>query len=153
MSPVGRIRVRVTEDFEDAERRFGGMPNALTRATHDGVRRAGSLLIDALERLDNSSAPWQSSFLRSPTGATFEALSTSDTQAYQEFGTRPHVIRAIRAKALRFYWNKRQDVFFFRSVNHPGQTPKPYVDRAGRFAERGMSEELDRSWRDALDDR
>jgi hypothetical protein len=41
-------------------------------------------------------------------------------------GTRPHVIRAKNAKALRFV-NKRGNVVFARSVNHPGTKPNRYL--------------------------
>ena len=41
-------------------------------------------------------------------------------------GTRPHLIRAKRAKALRFYWEKGPrgpGIYFFRQVMHPGYKP------------------------------
>lgn len=41
-------------------------------------------------------------------------------------GTRPHLIRAKRAKALRFYWEKGPrgpGIYFFRKVMHPGYKP------------------------------
>jgi hypothetical protein len=41
-------------------------------------------------------------------------------------GTRPHVIRPKNAKVLRFV-NKRGDVVFARSVNHPGTRPNRYL--------------------------
>lgn len=41
-------------------------------------------------------------------------------------GTRPHVIRAVRAKALR-YVNKRGEVVFALAVHHPGTKPNRYL--------------------------
>ncbi len=41
-------------------------------------------------------------------------------------GTRPHVIAARRAKALR-YVNASGQVVFARSVQHPGTQPNPYL--------------------------
>lgn len=41
-------------------------------------------------------------------------------------GARPHVIRATRAKALR-YINKRGQVVFARQVFHPGHRPNEYL--------------------------
>ena len=48
-------------------------------------------------------------------------------------GTRSHVIRPVRRKALRFYWEKGQfgpGIYFFMKVNHPGTQPNRYLDRA-----------------------
>lgn len=54
-------------------------------------------------------------------------------------GTRPHIIRPRRARALRFTVNGR--VVFARVVNHPGTKPRPFLDRALRevAAQRGYS--------------
>lgn len=35
-------------------------------------------------------------------------------------GTPPHIIRPVRAKALRFFWPVVGRVVFFAKVNHPG---------------------------------
>jgi len=43
-------------------------------------------------------------------------------------GTRPHVIRARKAKALRFVVDGR--VVFAQSVNHPGTKPNKFMLRA-----------------------
>jgi hypothetical protein len=51
---------------------------------------------------------------------------------YVMYGTKPHVIRARRAPALRFYWPKVGRVVFFKKVNHPGT-------KANRFLERAMN--------------
>lgn len=40
-------------------------------------------------------------------------------------GTRPHVISARRAQALRFKWHGR--IVYARSVNHPGTRPNRYL--------------------------
>jgi hypothetical protein len=150
---AGRIRVSVGDNFGAVERQFERIAPNLSRATHAATRSAGAILIDALERGDNSSAEWQPDIWTLGDKANFTAHSTSDTQAYQEFGTRAHPIFARRAKALRFYWNKRQGVYFFNRVQHPGQTAKPYVQRMGEFAERGMIDEYERAWEDAFEDR
>jgi len=48
-------------------------------------------------------------------------------------GTRPHVIAARRAGALRFVWPRAGGgVFFFKSVNHPGTKPNRFHGRAFR---------------------
>lgn len=45
-------------------------------------------------------------------------------------GSRPHVIRARRAKALSFIWHGER--VFFRSVNHPGTRARPFLRNAAR---------------------
>jgi len=49
---------------------------------------------------------------------------------YVHEGTRPHIIRARRAPALRFYWPRVGRVVFFKSVHHPGTKPNPFLTRA-----------------------
>lgn len=45
-------------------------------------------------------------------------------------GTRPHIIRARRAKALRFYW--RRAWRFYKWVRHPGVKPNPFIERGAK---------------------
>jgi hypothetical protein len=42
-------------------------------------------------------------------------------------GSRPHVIRPVRAKALRFRVNGQ--IVYAAKVNHPGTRPRPYLTR------------------------
>ena len=44
---------------------------------------------------------------------------------YVEYGTRPHIIRPVRAHALRFEVNG--EVVFTRLVRHPGTKPQRFV--------------------------
>lgn len=51
--------------------------------------------------------------------------------AYAEMvndGTRPHLIRPRRAKALRFTVGGR--VVYAKVVHHPGTRPNPFLDKA-----------------------
>lgn len=45
-------------------------------------------------------------------------------------GARPHVIRAKHAPMLSFYWPKVGRQVFFKSVNHPGNRPNPFLRNA-----------------------
>lgn len=47
-----------------------------------------------------------------------------DVAGFNEYGTRPHVIRPKRGKALRFQTGGR--VVFARRVNHPGTPARPW---------------------------
>jgi hypothetical protein len=50
-------------------------------------------------------------------------------------GSHAHVIRARRAKTLRFYWNRVGHVVYPVKVNHPGNRhANRYMQRAGRVA-------------------
>lgn len=52
---------------------------------------------------------------------------------YVAFGTRPHIIRAVRAKCLRFVQHGR--VVFRQSVHHPGTSPRPFFNQAALHGE------------------
>jgi Bacteriophage HK97-gp10, putative tail-component len=58
-------------------------------------------------------------------------------------GTRPHIIRPKRAKALRFRVGGR--IVYARMVRHPGTRARPFLDRALRevTASRGYRVRLD----------
>lgn len=64
-------------------------------------------------------------------GSTIKAEAVADTD-YAEVvvqGSKPHVIRPRRGRALRFYWPKAGAVVYFSKVNHPGTAPNPFFDR------------------------
>ena len=42
-------------------------------------------------------------------------------------GTKPHIIRAKRAKALRFPWVRMQRWGYFKKVRHPGTRPDDFI--------------------------
>lgn len=102
------------------------------RAAVVGGRRAA----ERTARAAKKAAPVKTGETRDKTGLTGERITlTSATwtveaktpQArYVEFGTRPHVIRPRRARALRFFWPRVGRVVFFAKVNHPGNRPKPW---------------------------
>ena len=69
----------------------------------------------------------------SVTGADNLRVHLFDRVPYGKFvisGTRPHLIEARNAKALRFTVGGR--VVFAKSVQHPGTKPNPYPKRAAR---------------------
>ena len=52
-----------------------------------------------------------------------------------EHGARPHIIRPRRAGGLLvFYWSKVGRIVGFHYVNHPGNAPKPWWEKALRAA-------------------
>ena len=42
-------------------------------------------------------------------------------------GSQAHKIRAVRARALKFYWKRVGHVVFFASVRHPGNKAVPFL--------------------------
>lgn len=80
-------------------------------AAHSKFRRrspVGQSLKDATEH----------KFIRTGSGAVVRIFSTKKTAAFLEYGTKPHVIRARKASALRFVVGGK--TVFARKVNHPG---------------------------------
>jgi len=64
-----------------------------------------------------------------------EMIWTGDPKASMvpqilETGARPHVIRAVNAKALAFFWPVVGRQVFFRQVNHPGFPGIHYAENA-----------------------
>jgi hypothetical protein len=53
---------------------------------------------------------------------------------YVHQGTKPHIIRARRVSALRFFWPRTERVEHFRYVHHPGTKPRPFLTEAARAA-------------------
>lgn len=58
-----------------------------------------------------------------------EWTDTAPQATFLEEGTRPHVIRPRRAKALRFL-NPAGDVIFAKVVHHPGTRAQPWLEPA-----------------------
>ena len=55
------------------------------------------------------------------------------------FGTRPHVIKPKKMKALA---NKKSGQIFGKSVNHPGTKANPYFEKAKEQLASDVSEEV-----------
>lgn len=68
-------------------------------------------------------------------GDTVGRISTNVEYApFVELGTRPHVIRARNAQALKFRWHGR--TIYVKSVHHPGTAAKSFLRRALREVSR-----------------
>lgn len=63
-------------------------------------------------------------------GPGYEVRTDVAYAPYVEGGTRPHVIRARNAKALRFRVGNR--VVYANAVHHPGTKAQPFLSRAVR---------------------
>jgi hypothetical protein len=105
-----------------------------TRAVNDAMRRAAP---EAQKHVRNKAGFTHRS------GATLHAttarvmrlkgggkirIANRDRKArWLEGGTRAHVIRARRARYLRFFWRKLGRVVYFKSVRHPGTRPYRFL--------------------------
>lgn len=73
---------------------------------------------------------------------TWEILSPAPYSQYVEAGTRPHIIRARNARALRFQVGGR--TVFAKQVSHPGTRPYPFAGPGMQQAERTLIRELEK---------
>jgi len=55
---------------------------------------------------------------------SFKLYANAEYAPYLEFGTRPHIIKPVRRKALRFIINRK--IVFAKKVHHPGTKPSPF---------------------------
>jgi len=55
---------------------------------------------------------------------SFKLYANAEYAPYLEFGTRPHIIKPVRRKALRFIVNRK--IVFAKKVKHPGTKPLPF---------------------------
>lgn len=75
--------------------------------------------------------------LGAPDRPTWAVGTFSPVGRFLEEGTRPHIIRPVRAKALRFEVDG--EVVFARLVHHPGTSPSPWLAPA---FERAVNESI-----------
>jgi hypothetical protein len=137
--PGDVLNVTIKPPFRDVLGRFAKADKALLDARREQMRELGRSWV-AIAR---SEAPQGKTgkFKKSINYKTFESGSTVTLNTYAMMplhafitkGTKPHVIRARRAKVLYFYWEKGPngpDYYAFKFVNHPGTSANPYHERA-----------------------
>lgn len=149
------LEYSIKPPFRDLKGRFTKANEELVKAKRDEMRTLGSNITARFK----SAAPVGKTgkFRDSHTFKTFERgtdielrfYSASPLGTYIRRGTKPHVIRAKRAKALAFFWPKvgmqtfvpkagfpitgeLNGAFWIGKgfVNHPGTKPNPYQERA-----------------------
>lgn len=97
----------------------GFVSTAKTTAQQIAPRRTGYLASQISADDVSRVGPWSLA-----SGVT----SGADYSAPVHEGARPHVIRPVNARALRFMMGER--VVFAMRVNHPGNRPNPYLRNA-----------------------
>ena len=127
---MSKVTVRFQPDHE-----------GLASETTPILVREAERFADEVTRVARAKAPYRTGYLRSMilpnpvvVRSAFEVESGVTSNApysiFVEQGTRPHVIRAVNARALSFYWPRVGRRVFFASVNHPGTRPNPFMQDA-----------------------
>lgn len=107
---------------------------------------AQSVAAEKLQRSDRPGPHYADSFksetVGSPEGPRMRVWNTVKHAVWIEAGTRPHIIRAKNARALRFEIGGR--VVFAKQVQHPGTRPYPFAGPGMQQAERTLVRELEK---------
>jgi len=106
-------------------------------------------LADYAERTMREEAPKRTGALRK---SIRKAVSSMEAEigsqvpyaVYVEYGTRPHIITPVKARALRFEVGK--EIVFTRLVQHPGAKPNPFVRRTAEKTTRRVSSTWTSLW-------
>ncbi len=143
-------------DATDLNRAVATAILGLDAAVGEGLREGAELVEQSAKRehgyTDRSGDLTRSIEAQPVTGAFYAHNQGADVSAdaghakFVHGGTKPHVIRARKAKALRFQAGGK--TVFARSVNHPGTEPEPFLTEA---LERELDNAADRVFSGALD--
>jgi hypothetical protein len=109
-------------------------------------------VVDAGYNLVRQEAPMRSGELRRSVqqrsaGLEGEVTIGAPYAVFVASGTQPHVIRPVRAHALRF--EVEGDVVFATRVQHPGTQSNPFVQRAAQRLVRLIPQIFERVWKRA----
>lgn len=74
-----------------------------------------------------------------PTSTKIKVYTAANHASFVEDGTRPHIIRARRAKTLAFFSETLNRFVYPKSVNHPGTKPTKFFSRAVAGAEQELN--------------
>lgn len=74
-------------------------------------------------------------------GTTYQSTLrfTAPQAEWTNKGTRPHIIRPRRSRALVFFWPKAGQTMFLKRVHHPGNEAQHWFDRAVTSASWGRA--------------
>lgn len=72
----------------------------------------------------------QTTEMKKVSDAEYAIIINASYWRYVQFKTKPHIIEAVNAKALYFFWDSAGSFVFFKRVRHPGTKANPFLDRA-----------------------
>jgi hypothetical protein len=143
MSPLISITL---EGFRDALGRFDRWTRELERSQGDLARYVGREASAVLRQNAPYSRTPSTDHLADTISArvyhaspgTFEVRISVPPRKAQVLrwireGTPPHIIRPVRARWLRFFWQtgpRGAGIYYFKQVNHPGTAPNDFVARS-----------------------
>jgi len=113
------------------------LPDGLRRKMH---RLVSDRLADYAFKSMKEKAPKRTGKLRKSirkVRRSFEAyvFPTVPYALYVEYGTRPHLIRPVRASVLRFE-TRSGEIVYTRLVRHPGTKPQPFIRETAEEVQR-----------------
>jgi len=85
------------------------------------------------------------SIKRKVRGTKGEVRAEAPYAVFVEKGTRPHIIRPVRARALRFQVGG--EIVFAKLVHHPGTKPNPFMRRAAERTAQKIPDLFGKVWR------
>jgi hypothetical protein len=129
-----------------ARGRFDLNPGGLSEQLQGIMRRKGDTVLRAIANQARVDVPVKTGNLGrsigvdpmtstgaySMTGSVFAGGREAPYAIPVHEGSRPHKIIARRAPMLSFYWVKVGRHVKFRSVNHPGTKPRPFLRNAAQ---------------------
>lgn len=123
------MTVRVTVNQGALDRLLRRRGGAAERRLRERTERVAEIA--------RSTGPFKPEAIRSsvePSGRGLKGVVEINHRAaiFVTRGTRPHVIRARRARALRFQPRGQNGYIFRKSVQHPGNLPNDFLQRALR---------------------
>lgn len=127
------LEITAKPTFKDLKGRFAASEKDLLETRRDNMRQIGRLATAALrEEAPRKTGKYASSirYITRIEGTNI-VMRTQSAQPLGKWivgGTKPHIIRPVRAKMLRFVVNGK--VVFARKVKHPGTKPNLYPQRA-----------------------
>ena len=113
----------------------------ITRRLEDAIRNLIERTTDLAEEEMKRRAPVRKGRLRGSIRKRVDLVNLEaevglgvEYAIFVELGTRPHIIRPIRAQALRF--EVGGEIVFAKLVRHPGTRPQPFVRETAEAVER-----------------
>jgi hypothetical protein len=133
-----RTHIEIEPNFDPLKGRMTKADAETVKKIRDSARELGRRWVEIAVKFapKRTGVYSQSIFYRTyqqQTGVELRGYSAKPLGNWIVEGTKPHVIRAVKAKMLRFFWEKGPKgpgIYFFYKVNHPGTKKNPFFSKA-----------------------
>ena len=128
--PNYSLKIEGLDELAANARKAGG---AMQQLLYEAMVYSTTLIQEDAKRVEvgrfkNRTGNLRRSIFRRVESATRGIIGVGEKYgAYVEFGTRPHIIRARRARVLA---DKKANIIFGKVVRHPGSKPYPFMKPA-----------------------